>query len=181
MHNTRFKTGISACGTAGQGDSGTGRVGFKVQSSTFKVGKPLTPNPEPVARYDIFESNSSRCAQNEMFAPFLRHPVHCATWRKNRGSEFKVQSSRFKVQGSIPYHLSLITSIASAVGAAIVLGGECLGLACESDAAECDGRQDNCTDNDDLYVHQVSRYPAPSRPGRSGTPRNMRGRSCIRP
>jgi len=88
--------------------------------------------------------------QNAMFAPPARHPVHRARWRKNRGSEFKVQSSRFKVQGSIPYHLSLITSIASAVGAAIVLGGECLGLACESDAAECDGRQDNCPDNDDL-------------------------------
>ena len=185
-HNTRFKIGISACGTTGQRDSGTESSRFTVLR--FKVGKPgtpnpelRTPNPEPVTRYDIFESNSSRFAQNAMFAPPARHPVHRARWRKNRGSEFKVQSSRFKVQGSIPYHLSLITSIASAVGAAIVLGGECLGLACESDAAECDGRQDNCTDNDDLYVHQVSRYPAPSRPGRSGTPRNMRGRSCIRP
>src|SRR5436190_19516051 len=140
---------------------------FTVQSSKFAVRNPslITLHSKMTFLYRIRpDLLKTRC---------LRHPR--ATLSTAPGG------ARIGVSGHSNRFCFGRGRVAAAVGAAIVFGGECLGLACEGETAECDGRQDNCPDNDDLYINKVSRSRATYRNGRLGMPRNTPGRSCIRP
>ena len=43
-------------------------------------------NGGTLGQWDIFVHDLVEFSQNAMFAPFLRHPVHRARWRKHQGS-----------------------------------------------------------------------------------------------